>query len=78
MYNRISEMVQMKLELEINNRKLREQLNELTLKCDFYETQREVLEKLEKDLKNSSVDDIQQQLIEYSSAISNLKMAEMK
>ena len=78
MHNRITEMVQLKLDLEINNRKLREQVNELSLKCDYYETQREQLDKLESDIKNRNIDDMQQRLIEYSQEISQLKMQEMK
>jgi hypothetical protein len=66
MYNHIAELVQMKLDLEISNRKLRDESFELSLKCDFLETQREVVEKLKRDLASRNVDDLQEQLIQYS------------
>lgn len=41
----------MKVELEVTNRKIREENYQLTLKVDYYETQMEGVDKLKEDLK---------------------------
>lgn len=78
MFNKINEIAEMKLHLEISNRKLREENYEQTLKCDYYETKQEELRKLEEKLRDEYTDDIHQQLIDMSMQVQDLKLQEMQ
>ena len=57
LYNKLAELCQMKVELEVTNRKIREENYQLTLKTDYYETQMVGVDKLKEDLKISNTDD---------------------
>jgi len=78
LYNKLAELCQMKVELEVTNRKIREENYQLTLKTDYYETQMVGIDKLKEDLKISNTDDQQQKLILYSTKISELKLESMR
>lgn len=74
----VKEFSAMKTDLEIINKKLRDNNYELSLKADSLETHKTVLEDLEKRLKNNYSDDMSQQLIEMSERMREYKLNELK
>jgi hypothetical protein len=68
----------MKTDLEIINKKLREENYELKLQVDYYETYRKSLEELEKRLSSKNSDELSLQLIEMSSRMKEYKLSELK
>ena len=59
LHNKMAELCQMKIDLELTNRKIREENYQLTLKVDYYETRMEGVDKLSKDLEQSHTDELQ-------------------
>lgn len=74
----VKELSAMKTDLEIANKRLRDTNYELFLKADAYETEKTVLEALEKKLKHDNSDDLSQQLIEMSERMREYKLGELK
>ena len=74
----VKEFSSMKTDLEILNKRLRDSNSELVLKLDALETQKSVVEDLEKRLKANFSDDMSQQLIEMGERMREYKLNELK
>lgn len=74
----VKEFSSMKTDLEIMNKRLRDSNSELVLKLDALETQKAVVEDLEKRLKANYSDDMSQQLIEMGERMREYKLNELK
>ena len=74
----VKEFSAMKTDLEIINKRLRDNNYEISNKLDALETYKSILEELEKRLKKTSSDDMSQQLIEMSERLREFKLSELK
>lgn len=68
----------MKTDLELINKKLREENYELKLQVDYFETYRKGLEELEKRLTAKNSDELSLQLVEMSGRMKEYKLSELK
>ncbi|EGR27290.1 hypothetical protein IMG5_198820 [Ichthyophthirius multifiliis] len=78
MYRRINELSSVKTDLEIQNKKLRDDNHELAIKCDYFEALEQQFDELKNDLKTKYSDQLQQRVIELSLQVSEQKLMEMK
>ncbi|EAR96949.2 EF-hand pair protein (macronuclear) [Tetrahymena thermophila SB210] len=78
MYSRINELSSMKMNLEIQNKKLRDENHELAIKCDYFEALEQQFDTLKRDLQNEYPDELHQRIIELSMQVSEQRLLEMK